>query len=294
MPMTDRRRFLMGGALAAAGATLAGGTSAEDAAPARAVLRLSSQDNIIPGADLKAKVAKMEEWGFDGLEVHGGNLRNRVAEIEAVLQGSRLKMSAICAGYQGCLISEQESERQKAVATIREILPAAGELGATGLIVVPAFNNQTKLSNKEARPILIDLLRRLGDDAQKAGTRILLEPLNRREAFFLRQLADAAAICRDVNHPAICMMGDFYHMAIEETSDRGAFLSAGKYLHHVHLASRTRKLPGQDARSFVDGFRGLKEIGYRDFCSLECGVQGDREVEIPKSVKFLRRQWEEA
>ena len=59
------------------------------------------------------------------------------------------------------------------------------------------------------------------------GSRVLLEPLNRGEAFFLRQVADAASICRDINSPGVQMMGDFYHMYIEETSDLGAFLSAG-------------------------------------------------------------------
>ena len=83
-------------------------------------------------------------------------------------------------------------------------------------------------------------------------------------------------------------------MNIEETSDMGAFISAGKYLHHVHLASGKRNLPGQDARSFVDGFRGLTMIGFTDYCSFECGCKGDPEVEIPKSFALLRQQWEEA
>jgi len=83
-------------------------------------------------------------------------------------------------------------------------------------------------------------------------------------------------------------------MYIEETSDMGAFLSAGSYLRHVHLASIKRKLPGQDERDFTNGFKALKMIGYQDFCSLECGVLGEREVEIPKAVKFLRSQWAKA
>jgi hypothetical protein len=90
------------------------------------------------------------------------------------------------------------------------------------------------------------------------------------------------------------MMGDFYPLCLEETSDRGAFISAGNRLHHVHLASRIRVLPGQDERSFVDGFKGLKWIGYQDFCSFECGCQGDRNVAIPKSMAFLREQWAQA
>jgi sugar phosphate isomerase/epimerase len=205
-----------------------------------------------------------------------------------------VKVSAVCAGYSGVPISHDPAEREKACASIRDLLSAAGELGSTGLIVVPAFNGQTTLGNQEGRKILVDLLPALGEHAVRCGTRLLLEPLNRGEAFFLRLLADAAAICRDANHPGVAMMGDFYHMNIEETSDMGAFISAGKYLHHVHLASRKRNLPGQDERSYVNGFLGLKLIGYSDFSSFECGVEGDREKEIPKSVAFLRKQWEEA
>jgi len=203
-------------------------------------------------------------------------------------------VSAICAGFSGALISDDASVRETCRNSMKEILTAAGEIGSTGLIYVPAFNGQTKLDHVEGRKILLDQLPELAEHAVKCGTRLLLEPLNRREAWFLRQLADAASICRDANHPGSCMMGDFYHMYIEETSDMGAFLSAGQYLHHVHLASIKRNLPGQDERDYTNGFGGLKMIGYQDFCSFECGVIGDREVEIPKSVKFLREQWRKA
>jgi len=299
-----RREFFIKGAAAAAGLGVASGAMGADEAPekkgrgrtftSRGVLKISSQEGIIPGKTLAEKLEKMEKWGFDGLEVWGGGLPKRVKEIRDALAASKITLSAICAGYEGVLISEDENVRKKAIASMKEILAAAGELKSTGMICVPAFNNQTKLENKEARKILVDLLPELGEAAKTAGTRVLLEPLNRGEAFFLRQLADAASICRDVSHPGVCLMGDFYHMRIEETSDLGAFISAGSFLHHVHLASRARNLPGQDERSFVSGFIGLKLIGYQDYCSLECGVQGDRESEIPKSVAFLRAQWEEA
>jgi sugar phosphate isomerase/epimerase len=65
-------------------------------------------------------------------------------------------------------------------------------------------------------------------------------------------------------------------------------------VHHVHLASRKRVLPGQDERSFVSGFRGLKRIGYQDYMSLECGVDGKAEEEIPKAFKFVKEQWDAA
>ena len=290
--MMSRRELLILGGLT--GAVLTVGTAAEAKNDSEAELKISSQEGIIPGADLPERLAKMEKWGIEGLEVGGGGLAGRVAEIKAALANSKIKVSAICAGFQGALTSSDESEREKCRNSIKEILVPAGELGSTGLIFVPAFNGQNPLGLVEGRKMLIDQLPELAEHAVKCGTRLLMEPLNRKEAWFLRMLADAASICRDVNHTGACMMGDFYHMCIEETSDMGAFLSAGKYLHHVHLASRTRKLPGQDDRDFTDGFRGLKMIGYRDYCSFECGVNGDRDIEIPKSVKFLREQWKKA
>jgi sugar phosphate isomerase/epimerase len=248
---------------------------------------------VAPGNSLAEKLDFLEELGFEGFEPGGGGLSKRVEELQKALQGRKIKISAICAGFQGVIISEQEETRRKAIDSMKEILTAAGALGSTGLIIVPAFNGQTKLGHQESRELLVKLLAELGDHAQKAGTRILLEPLNRRECHFLRQLADAAAICNDVNNPGISQMGDFWHMTWEEPSDAAAFLAASKHLHHVHIASRkTRNMPGEDeGDNYVDGFRGLKLIGYQDFVSFECGCKGDRKKSLTAAVKLLRDQW---
>ena len=289
----DRRDFLKH-SVAAAGvgmglATQQGlGAEKADASP-KAVLKICSQEGRIPGKSLRDKVLRLQDWGGVGMEF-GGGFAGRRKDIVKALKGTKVGVAAICAGYFP-LIDPDKEKREQGVKRLKELCGPAGEIGSPGIIFVPAFNNHPMLPHKESRKVLIEHLKDVGKTAAKAGTRIILEPLNRGEAYFLRQLADAASICRDVNSPGIALMGDFYHMAKEETSDCGAFLSAGKYLHHIHLASRTRVLPGQDDRSFVDGFRGLKMIGYQDYCSLECGVKGKPETEIPKSFRFLEKQW---
>ena len=288
-----RRGFLLTSATAAAGAAIVPNlTQAEEPkASPEASLKLSSQLGIIPGKDLQEKLAAMETWGFDAVEPHGDVVGNE-KKFEDAVKKTNLKVSTICWGsHNGDLVSDVVEKRAPAFEAIKRALTSAGVLGSTGVIFVPAFNGQTKLTNQEIRKILVDQLPALGEHAQKEGTRLLLEPLNRKEAYFLRQVADAAAIARDCQNPGIGVMGDFYHMCIEETSDLGAFISGGPDVHHVHLASRTRVLPGQDDRQFVDGFRGLKWIGYQDYCSFECGVRGDARQEIPKSLTFLREQW---
>jgi len=310
-----------GAAMGLALAPKASAAQAQDAPPQSGpkgpgMLKFSSQLGVIPGKELPAKLATMERWGFEAVELPG-DVVGKEKYYQDALKNTHLKVSAICFGsLGGALVSELPERRQEAVETLKRVLTAAGELKSTGVIYVPAFNGQTKLGNQEIRAILLDRLPEIGEHAVKVGSRLLLEPLNRAEAFFLRQLADAAAICRDVNSPGIAMMGDFYHMYTEEPSNLGAFISAGAFLHHVHMASaKTRVLPGQstamievkahgqvrhvseaelDAERYRDGFRGLKMIGYKDYCSFECGCRGQREVEIPKSMAFLRNQWEQA
>jgi len=296
-----RREWLASGAAAAAALTVGvSGRAARAAKPKHgAVFKLSSQLGVIPGKhgsldELRKKLAMMQAWGFDGVELPG-DIVGKEKMFQEAIQDTNLKFSAVCFGsMKGDLVSEDKSKRGPALEKLKQVLTAAGELGTTGVIYVPAFNPETKLTNQEIRQVLLETLPAVGEHALKVKSRLLLEPLNRGEAFFLRQLADAAAICRDVASAGVCMMGDFYHMGIEETSDLGAFISAGDYLRHVHLASLRRVLPGQDERSFVDGFRGLKEIGFTEYCSLECGCDGDPMEEIPKSVAFLNQQWAEA
>ena len=319
---SSRRELFRKSAVTAAGVTAIGGGSSLTlgqagfggrAAKSKAVLKLAAREGHAPGATLAEKLDTMEKWGYVGLEVGGGNLTEpgRVQKLKDALKGREIKLSAVCAGFQGCILSVKKEERELAMKTIKPILDATGELESTGMIIVPAFNRATIVPHKQAREEMTGfhrwderpaervacILAEIGDYAVKAGTRLLLEPLNRAECYFMRTLADAASMCKELEHPGVAMMGDFWHMTWEETSDCGAFLSAGKYLHHVHMASRRRrKTPGEDgaADNFVGGFRGLKMIGYQDYVSLECGTVGDRNVVVPACAKLLQEQWEQA
>ena len=78
----------------------------------------------------------------------------------------------------------------------------------------------------------------------------------------------------------------------------GAFISAGEYLQHVHIASlKRRSMPGEDgdADNYVKGFKGLKALGYNKYVSFECGCQSeDRAATVVNALNLIRKQWEEA
>ena len=264
-----------------------------------AELKLSFQEGIAPGDSLNEKFDFMENLGVVGFEPWGGGIAGRVNEIQQALKGRNIQVSAICAGFSGFILSTDPVIRKECMDTMKNIIAAAGELGSTGVVIVPAFNFQEPVMphTLETRSFMCEQFAEMGDYAVKHNTSVILEPLNRVEAFYLRLLADAASICRDTNSPGVRCLGDFWHMTFEETSDMGAFLSAGDYLQHVHIASRKRRsIPGEDgeADNYIDGFKALKMIGYDKYVSYECSCQGDRNIVVPESVKLLREQWEKA
>lgn len=263
---------------------------------AKAVLKLSSQEGVAPGETLDEKLDFLEEHGFTGIEPWGGGLSGRVEEFQKALSNRNVSVSAIVAGFDGYLIAQEKQYREQAMSSMKEILEAGGALGANGLIMVPAFNNQPKLPHQQSRELIVDQLHELGEFAKRHNTHILLEPLNRRETYFVRILADAAAIARDAESEGVGVMGDFWHMTWEETSDLGAIISAGDYLQHMHIASRKRRImPGEDeGDNYIEGFKGLKYIGYDKYISLECGSEGDRRETIPAAAKLMKEQWDKA
>ena len=295
----DRRDFLKSNILGAAGIALAASPLAAmtSCSPRKeeVELKLSFQEKTAPGETLNERFDYMENLGIVGFEPGGRNLAARVNEFQQALRGRNIKVSAICAGFDGFILAEDPAVKAQFDSTMRDIIAAAGELGSTGVIMVPAFNRQApvKPHTFETREYLCEQMHELGEYALKHNTTVILEPLNRREAHYLRQVADAAAICRDSESAGVMCMGDFWHMQ-EETSDYAAFMAAGQYLQHVHVASRgNRKMPGEDGEldNYVEGMRALKQLGYDKYISFECGTNGDRTVTVPAAVELLRTQW---
>ena len=299
----NRKEFLkttiLGAAALAVSPGLAGCAASGDKKTAvkSPELKISFQEGTAPGETLAEKLDWMETNNVMGFEPGGRGLAGRVAEIRGLLKGRNIKVSAICAGFDGFILAEDPAVKALFDTTMREIIVAAGQLGSVGVIMVPAFNGQKPCMphTMETRDFLTEQLAALGEFALGNGTTVILEPLNRREAFYLRQVADAAAICRDTGSAGVRCMGDFWHMS-EETSDYGALWSGGEYMNHIHIASRGRRImPGEDGGkdNYTDGFRALKEMDYQGYVSFECGTKGDRAVTVPAALDLLRSQWAE-
>ncbi|MGB9681413.1 MAG: TIM barrel protein [bacterium] len=258
-------------------------------------MKLACQENLVSGVSLKEKIAKLEDFGFDGVEVWGNNLKERLSEIKEALKGRSIKVSTVCSGYGGCLLDPDKKEREKAINDIKELLSLSAELEAVGLIVVPIFGpprlpDLTPLMTVRdlEKKLLVELLNELGEYAYKENTYVLIEPLNRYETHFIRSLKEGREILELSNNKGLKLMADFFHMSIEEANITESISKNIESIAHIHLADSNRLLPGMGHTDFSIPFKVLKERGYNNYMALECGVPGDPDKLLPKTVSLLK------
>jgi len=260
------------------------------------VLKIAVQENLVPAEGFGEKLRVAEELGFEGVEIWGRNLEERLDVLKDAVSTSKIPISTICAGYKGDLLGVSKDERMAAVKDIKFKLTAAAELGAVGLVVVPTFG-KPKLPDlyplyksvvELERRLLVEELKEIGRHADDVGAYVLLEPLNRYETHFLNRLEQAVEICEELGFEYVKIMADFFHMNIEEADIAESIRRAGPYIKHVHLADSNRVLPGFGHTDFKPGFQALKESGFRNFMALECRVPEPRAENLRKSLKYLR------
>ena len=155
-------------------------------------MKLSCQEDMIPGATLAEKVSVLEDLGIQGIEITDGVVRDRAKEIELALSGKNVALSTICikpsSRYTNILglLDSDASERTRTIREIKALVDVAAGLGAVGVIIVPIFG---KPRIPDLSPIFdpleleerlaVSLLQDLAEYAEKAGTLILLEPVHR-------------------------------------------------------------------------------------------------------------------
>ncbi len=145
----------------------------------------------------------------------------------------------------------------------------------------------------EASRQILAFLRRCGEAAQQHGMAAAIEPLNSAECNLINSVAEAAALAEEVNHPALGVLSDLYHIAhdhqsYDETRD------AARLLRHVHVAGQGRRAPiAADHDFLADYLSVLKQIGYAGRISVEAQWE-DLEAQAAEALEVLQRAWKAA
>lgn len=102
----------------------------------------------------------------------------------------------------------------------------------------------------------------LGDYSAARGVELGIEPLNRFETSFMNTTEQTLELVDRVNHPAVGVALDMFHLGIEEKSLGDAIRSAEGRVKHVQVAENDRGTPGTGQLAWDEVAAALQEIGY--------------------------------
>ena len=116
---------------------------------------------------------------------------------------------------------------------------------------------------------IVELLRALGPLAEAHGLTIAIEHLNRKESNIVTLAAEGMRLSREVDHPNVRLLIDFYHLG-QEHEDLGVLAEARSEIRHIHFAEVQKRIfPVDEQRDYVTFFEGLRRIQYDARCSIE-------------------------
>lgn len=120
----------------------------------------------------------------------------------------------------------------------------------------------------------------------------VIEPLCLRDSTLINSLADGFAVVEAVADPAIMLLGDLFHMDVENDAIENLLKYEG-YMKHLHIANAAgnrcfpAKGDGQEEhyKKFMDT---LRKIGYNEKMSIEATPQGEFYACATDAISLLR------
>ena len=200
------------------------------------------------------------------------------------------------------LLGSPETSRRAAFDELCLQLDACAQFGAGVLGVVPG--NCAGRSLREMEDSTVEVLIRLGEEAQKRDVILALEPIHAPYFDFLNTLVDADRIVQSVNSPNVGIMFDTWHLCHEADLDRRVEETAAR-IALVHFSDwreptryhDDRLLPGDGILPLGAILRKLHSSGYRGYYDVEVFSQdvwsADQADNLRKCRTFFDSVWTE-
>jgi D-psicose/D-tagatose/L-ribulose 3-epimerase len=241
-------------------------------------------------------IESLAEIGFDYIELSLADLAV-MSEHDFVDLARRVDRSGIrceaCNNFfpRTIRLTGEEARLQAALDYAAQALDRAERLGA-GIIVfgsAGAKNVPDGFSRDTAWRQIVELLCRLGPRAAEHGLTIAIEPINREESNIVNLAADGLRLAREVDHPNIQLLIDYYHLT-KECEDPAILIEAGTAIRHLHFARvEGRSFPLETETAHSRFFAMMRRIRYAERCSMEAFTR-DFPADARRALRILRQE----
>lgn len=194
-------------------------------------VKISYNTLVYAGENIADGIRRLAKFGYDGVDFVGEPDQFDTAEICRLLKENNIEASSICAIF--------TNERD--------------------------FVSDDPVIRKQA----VEGLKEAGEYALKNNIRLTLEAWNRYETYLITKLDMALKMVNEVGLENVGVMGDTFHMNIEESNMGDAIRNVGKKLYYLHIADSNRAAPGRGHIDFEEIAQALKDIDYNGWISME-------------------------
>jgi sugar phosphate isomerase/epimerase len=218
------------------------------------------------GETIRESIERVSRFGYDAIEMLGEPDQFSTAEVNHLCLENGVVVSSICSIYtaERDMIHPDEKIRKAAMDYTYSVLDFAAEMGAGKVIIsTQACGKIARLAAPELeRAWAIESIRKAAEYAAPRGITLCLESWNRYETYMADSLAKVSSLAAEAAMPNVGVMGDTFHMNIEEADMAASIRRYADQLVHFHLADSNRAAPGKGHIDFVPIMQALKDIGY--------------------------------
>jgi len=239
--------------------------------------------------------AKADQWGFDYFEPSAAAIAalnyQDFEEFRRQVLASRLRCKSFNSLIRTLQVVGPKADLDAVTAYLNSTLDRCRRLGAAIVVWGSASSRNVPegFPRDRAWKQITTFLRRAGEIAQAKDILVAIEPLRKQESNIINSGGEALQLLRDVNHPNVKMIIDYYHLR-EEQEDPEILRRAGHEIVHLHFANpsgrRWPKMLNEDPE-YVRFFELLKWVDYRGGISIE--GKGTFEDDAAASLKFFRQ-----
>jgi sugar phosphate isomerase/epimerase len=246
---------------------------------------------------LEEKLAKAARWGADGVELMSTHPEKLdVRQISAMLASHGLQAAAVASGGMTIalgltLLNADPHKARVARDKLTQLIDLAAAIKAPVVTIGGFCGRLANVLGQDGRQVLIETLQNAADYAMPRGVRLALEALNHYEADLVVNAQQGLEFVAEVDHPALGLLLDTYHVNIEEASWTAPFQlvsEAGK-LFHVHLGDNNRLPPGQGLIDFASIVAMLRQLHYPGFLSAELLAKPDPDRAARRTLEYMRK-----
>jgi hydroxypyruvate isomerase len=238
---------------------------------------------LFPQLNLPQQMEKVAEAGYQGFEF--GNWRAADARQITSLKN---KLGLECA----CIVGNRgvnpkgaglcdPAERDGFLTELRASADAARRFETTRLVVLSG-NRVPGMPREKQHASIVEGLKRAQDMVAPHGIKLIIEvvntlapvePLHPQEnhlEYYLDHAREAFQIIDEVSSPYVKVLFDIYHVQIMEGNLIDTIRRNITRIGHIHVGDVPgRHEPGTGEINYVNVFKAIQEVGFRDFVAME-------------------------